>query len=456
MSLLQKEDVELVNATEREFMTALEKPSELLYFKEFIRSRGEDIKYRGPQSFLHRNDATRMSYWVRNSKTVPNKRTTLGLPQRTRFFECEEPGCGKCRCVDAETVEVFSNAAWSKDLLKEMRKVTMSYRPSFSNVLDAYISRLSGIHVTVEDFHDCKSRCVPDIPDDVTQEPLWQYFFAAGFLQALQRQWKDIGDDVLLKEFETNMNDVPGPRFTCNMVSDTTCEDPCDWRTAFETNHDLSQCENMSYETLLGHDAHRGQTHVDDSVLHWPYLLDFMSYVKRDVVVPTPEQRCQCSVNHCSRALPKEQPNGWTFTAYHKDTLHEQHVPITFPGLCKYHDNFLRRAKRNCGLQNMSCLQELQPGESTFRTAAAVPVETLIVTFKPMQNIHNRNSTQQIIYTRKEGEVLWSKVCTDSNDGFPDQLALCRDSAVPVRTAQNRTQFRRSILKRIRDAFKPQ
>ena len=90
-TLLQQEDVKLVNATEREFMTALERTSELFCFKEFIRSRGEEITYRGPQSFLHRNDAARMSYRVQNSHNVRNKGSTHGLPQRTRFFECEEP-----------------------------------------------------------------------------------------------------------------------------------------------------------------------------------------------------------------------------------------------------------------------------------------------------------------------------------------------------------------------------
>ena len=70
VSLLGKEEVELVNATEREFMTALERTSDLLCFKEFIRSRGEDITYRGPQCFLHRNDASRMSYRVQNFKSV--------------------------------------------------------------------------------------------------------------------------------------------------------------------------------------------------------------------------------------------------------------------------------------------------------------------------------------------------------------------------------------------------
>ena len=171
-------------------------------------------------------------------------------------------------------------------------------------------------------------------------------------------------------------------------------------------------------------------------------------------MVPTSEPRCQCNVTHCSRALPKEQPNGWTFRAYHKDMLHEQHAPIIFTGLCKYHDACLRRTKRKCIPQGMNLeealvqelrdLQELQPGEKTFQTVALQTLESVIVRFRPSQHIRNSNSTQQITYTRKEGEVLWSKVCTDSNDGFPHQLALCRDSDVPVRTAKNRRQFRRS------------
>ena len=86
ISLLQKEGATLQNATERQFMTALEKTSELLYFKEFIRSRGEDITYRGPQSFVHKTEAVRISYRVQKPPPPQTHSVPSLLPERTRFF----------------------------------------------------------------------------------------------------------------------------------------------------------------------------------------------------------------------------------------------------------------------------------------------------------------------------------------------------------------------------------
>ena len=74
------------DATERQFMTALEKTNDLLHFKEFIRSRGDDTTYRGPQSFVHKNDAARMSYRVQNSLSLQNKTLPSLVSLRTRFF----------------------------------------------------------------------------------------------------------------------------------------------------------------------------------------------------------------------------------------------------------------------------------------------------------------------------------------------------------------------------------
>ena len=73
------------------------------------------------------------------------------------------------------------------------------------------------------------------------------------------------------------MDNVPGPRFTCNMLSETSCEDPCDWHTAFEVPKDLSRCEHLSYETLLGYDAFRGVTDESSDVLQLPYILKFVT-----------------------------------------------------------------------------------------------------------------------------------------------------------------------------------
>ena len=97
-------------------MRTLELTNNLLCFKEFIRSRGEDITYRGPQSIVHKKDAARMSFRVLPPQPANRTRATASLPERTRFLQCEEAHCGKCRRVDAETLKVFSNGAARGDL----------------------------------------------------------------------------------------------------------------------------------------------------------------------------------------------------------------------------------------------------------------------------------------------------------------------------------------------------
>ena len=94
-------------------------------------------------------------------------------------------------------------------------------------------------------------------------------------------------------------------------------------------------------------------------------------------------------------------------------------------------------------------------GENVFRSACVVSAERLTVMFKVAQRIQNKRENQQVTYVRREGETFWSKVTTPDNVGFPLTLAICRETDVPVRTVKNRTQFRRGMLKHIRDALKP-
>ena len=127
-----------------------------------------------------------MSYRVQNASSAQNRRFTCSLPERTRFFICEEPGCGKCRRVDAETVQVFSNAAWRQDELKELGNVVLEHLPTFHECLDAYVSRVSQPYYSTEDFHACEKQCTADIPNHVTQGPLWHHFFETEFLHSLR------------------------------------------------------------------------------------------------------------------------------------------------------------------------------------------------------------------------------------------------------------------------------
>ena len=139
---------------------------------------------------------------------------------------------------------------------------------------------------------------------------------------------------------------------------------------------------------------------------------------------------------------------------------------MNFPRLCKNHLQFLERLtarKRRKGetisedilLKELRELQGLKSDDNVFRTECVSSVECLTVCFKCGQNIPNKNEHQEITYSRREGELLWHKELQRSNQGFPETLAICRETDVPVRTVKRRTQFRRGMLRHIRDALKP-
>ena len=47
-------------------------------------------------------------------------------------------------------------------------------------------------------------------------------------------------------EFQAQIDQLPAddsvtPKFTCSDLVETTCDDPCDWHTAFDVAHDFSE-----------------------------------------------------------------------------------------------------------------------------------------------------------------------------------------------------------------------
>ena len=75
-------------------------------------------------------------------------------------------------------------------------------------------------------------------------------------------------------------------------------------------------------------------------------------------------------------------------------------------------------------LQKLRAHDNLQAEDKTFRELPLDSIESVTVRFQPGQHIRNKNVNQEIIYTRKPGDTLWSKVCTPTNDAFPSTLAI--------------------------------
>ena len=112
--------------------------------------------------------------------------------------------------------------------------LVLQHQPNFHELLEAYISDPAMSAVNLNDFREACVKCTPDIPTDILNTPFGHMFLMLEFMKMLHRLNKSVGDDQLQKEFEAAMDNVPGPRFTCRMLSETSCEDPCDWQSAFE------------------------------------------------------------------------------------------------------------------------------------------------------------------------------------------------------------------------------
>ena len=106
--------------------------------------------------------------------------------------------------------------------------MVLLHQVNFQELLERYMSDLQNSKVTLTQFHHCQMNCLLDVPADIKQTDLCRLFFMTEFLTMLRRHDKAIGDDQLQKEVETIMDNVPGPRFTRNMLSGTSFENICD------------------------------------------------------------------------------------------------------------------------------------------------------------------------------------------------------------------------------------
>ena len=81
-------------------------------------------------------------------------------------------------------------------------------------------------------------------------------------------------DDALLATIDNATNNIPGTAFRCDMLAGCSCEEPCDWKLAFETPHCFPP-EARSKESLLAFDPSRGYTAEGvhcGTLIHFRYI----------------------------------------------------------------------------------------------------------------------------------------------------------------------------------------
>ena len=81
---------------------------------------------------------------------------------------------------------------------------------------------------------------------DMFEDMVMKYMKTAT-AQAMDMAYATAKFDILKGELYSTL---PSPALTCQELVDTTCDEPCDWVTMFETPHDCSSCAHLGYEEL--------------------------------------------------------------------------------------------------------------------------------------------------------------------------------------------------------------
>ena len=278
-------------ATERQVMNALHNVSLKLMNAEFLRSKGEDIHFQGPQSYIHLRNEERLDFRVATNHYNNSSRRKIWDSDvtHTRFLTCES--CGKLRRVDKHTIENFSKERWSVERIDSAIEQIKRDIPFVDAMITASFSS------TTSKGRGRPGVKKPRIPDTVICLSFFERFITllgdawgasnaiekAAFLKLFCHQATTQGRTTNTKDFDRKIEELhdalPGPAFSCDMLVDTSCNEPCDWVLASETNHDLSSLENIGHETLLGYSCivPPGETDLECSPRQ-PYYRQFTSH----------------------------------------------------------------------------------------------------------------------------------------------------------------------------------
>jgi len=270
--------------SERAFMDALQAVKAKMRRTPSFRGCYQTLRYRGPQSYAHRSDASRLKFNFDAFEPPRKPRLAPGLPEASRFLMCSR--CGTYRRVDAETRLIFSNKEWMQGYLRADEERMLVDVPDVVKTLEQFLEEVS----------ERKYECVQQLDflnflqlvgqkeffvkafdrlDDLAEdEPtlLRCFNFLQLFLKKAHGRGLGTYSDGLQGMFEALENALPGVSFTCASLVwpeaagrakageavDCCNLAPCDWDMAFKTSHDLSQCGNLSHELLLGYDEERG------------------------------------------------------------------------------------------------------------------------------------------------------------------------------------------------------
>ena len=170
---------------------------------------------------------------------------------------------------------------------EKMKRVSGSVRERFCVKFEHYVAWLQ--------THGMRNLA------DASDEALQRLVLVDAFVkEAVLQQPGVLFDDELLLECEEASNAIPGTLFRCDMLVDCSCAEPCDWKTAFDTRHDLDR-ESSKFQYLLALDEERTLAGVPYSVLCTDVVREEIS--KRQLMCSLEFARCKVVMKHFQKRI---------------------------------------------------------------------------------------------------------------------------------------------------------
>ena len=259
---------------------------------------------------------------------------------------------------------------------------------------------------------------------------------------------------------ELGTDDVVMPSIRCSDLVDLSCDDRCDWETAFSTAHEFSDTELLQH--LSYHPVFLKVVDTEHSLIDFVHEAKFLSYSTENSQRPHGEEDTAsvhtCSVIGCDQGFPDARPNGWTLD-----------VSNTGP-VCSKHDLRIRRWKklwckktsnpRTGPVYEAGLLDNLwTPDELKADAACRCEIRPMGVTMTT-ENLRLQYKGVELHLQRENGSHLWTIPTLNLHQDLRQEsqsthldFAICADGVhSSATTAKLHGQFRSDVLRAMLEA----
>ena len=440
-------------ANERQFMAALVDTNVRLQRWSLFRTFGSDCWYRGPQSFVHRADTSRMTFSPHELLAQAERPPAPGVSDGDAWLCCA--ACQEWRRVDFQSSRVFSTDVYFIRAVHLRLEVMRSQAPRMWQAVHqaASAAKANGERLQVAIYDTTLLQVQATCPTMAGLIDLNRYILDAIGHAALA-EGVALADNLAALDIES-WNTFCGPKFVCSNLVGVTCDTPTDMEQA------VAAAVAYSFEACVV----REPVLVDgrqSSVASTPIHAFFVELSEAHADATDAAQRT-CQVHGCTNHYEKRYPSGRSVRVVPPggDNLKDAY---TISRLCKNHYARLQRRKGTKGRVNQ---RDVMPPEHSFWTDAEIESQPgirqrqlrLPQTAAPLLHLRCNDvrlpSIQDLCY-RASGDGRWvlHNPTAAVSAAFPPTADIYPESFIPLHSGKSSLPLHEHLLRRVHEVHK--